>query len=542
MRLFFPSLFVAAALVCATISPSAHAQSRYDEFTKAAAAGPHMRLAAATYFGSPDGEEFVGGGALADGNILAAGNLTGPAVPAAGKTIRLGTGTRRDLDPYLYKEKANSRRANGEFHPDNPDLAGFFVVFAPDLSEARRLIRFDWGVASVSAAQVGADGKSVILAGRATPAFRELDGVKVLPCGDARWEYGEVDLPADVFIARLSAADGRVEWAHVLAGAGAPPRKLWSGAAGEIFLPAGGLHVVSADGRALRRVSERADEGQGRWVGINPRGGHAYFGGDRNTRTNKEPWRQPFVLEHDLQGQLLQRFWEATPKEVGSDAGGLESDSSVRAVAFRPDGNAVVLGWSDGGNSIFTRQVGDWHTEGVADAALGMSPWGMKSANSLGHLMLVDFAKGRTLAHAWFAAFLPANFVDVRARNAPNHVSFEDLELLPGDTIATCGAAASGLIQTPGAFRPDPGDGEKYGGSFLSVFAPDLSRLMFSSYLPGSGTPHLVAHPRGLLVFSRTRSDDGRTPPSALPANTAQKHAGGATDGHLMLLELPQAH
>ncbi len=535
-----PAMLAAGVLVLA--AGSALGQARHEQYAKAAEKGPHLKLDAATYFGGADGEEFVGGGTLADGSIIAAGNLTGPGVPTAAQLLVVGSGSRRNLDPYIYQEKADKHRANGEFSPDNPDLAGFFVVFDARLSKTRRLVRFDWGVASVSAAQVTADGKGSVLAGRATPAFRKLGHLNVLPCGDARWKYGDADFPADVFIARL-AVDGKIEWAHILAGAGNPPRKLFADDRGHIYLPSGGLHLVSPDGRTIQRLTDRADGGEAHWLGVDPTTGRAYFGGDRNTRTNKEPWRQQFLIEHDVKGGILNRYWEANPKEVGSDAGGLESDSSVRGVAFRPDGKAVVIGWSDGGNSIFTRQVEDWHKQGVADAGLAMSPWGMKSANSLGHVMIVNLAKRQTLLHAWFAAYLPMNFVDARARNAPNHASFTDIALLPGGVIATGGGAASGLVQTPGAFYQDPGDGAKYGGNFITVFDPEVSRIMFSSYLPAAGPPSLVAHPRGLLVFTRSRGDDGKTPPSSMPATSSamQKKCGGAGDGHVMLLELPPA-
>jgi len=533
-----PAIFAAGAMALG--QGTALAQSRHEEYTKAAARGSHMEVTAATFFGTADGEAFVGGGTLPDGSILAAGNLTGPAVPTADRTLVVGTGKRLDLDPFLYKEKADKYRANGEFNPDIPGLAGFFVVFDSKLSKARQLVRFDWGVASVSAVRMAADGKAVILAGRATPEFRKLDKVNLVPTGDDKWTYGESELPADVFIARLG-FDGKIQWAHVLEGAGNPPRKLFTDDSGHFYLPAGGLHLVSPDGREIRRISDRVDGGEAHWLAAHPTDGLVYFGGDRNTFTNKEPWRQPFLIEHDLKGTVLNRWWEANPKEVGSDAGSLESDSSVRGVAFRPDGKAVVIGWSDGGNSIFGRQVADWRKEGVGEAGLGMSPWGMKSANSLGHVMLVDLPKGETLVHAWFAAYLPMNFVDERARNAPNHASFGDIELLPGGGIATWGGAASGLVQTPGAFYHDPCDGEKYGGNFLTVFDPTVSRLMFSSYLPGAGEPTLVAHPRGLLVFSRSRADDGKPAPSSMPVtpSAVQGKFAGAGDGHVMLLEAP---
>ena len=515
------------------------AESRHEDYSRKAAQGPHLALRAATFFGGPDGEEFVGGGTLASGEIVAAGNLTGPKPPPGRVDKVIGSGTHRGLDPFIFKEKAEQHRKAGEFSRDNPDLGGFFVIYDSSLSEIKRFVRFDWGVAALSTCLVTPDGGTILVAGRAGPAFRKLPGVRTHPCGSEIWKYGDAEQAADVFIAAIHPKDGSIRWAHVIEGAGNPPRRLWLDDSGHIYIPAGGLHLVSPNGATLRRIHTRADGKVDRWVGIHPSHGKIYFGGDRNTRTNREPYRQPFLIESDLNGKDTARYWEPNPKEIGSDGGSLESDSSVRGVAFRPDGTAAVIGWSDGGNSVFTRQVGDWREKGVTPAPLGYATWGMKGANSLGHVMLVDFPAKRTLTHAWFAAFLPGNFVDARARNAPNHTSFEDLELMPGGALAVWGRAASGLVQTPNAFRKDPGDGAKYGGTFLTVFDGTLSRLMFSSYLPGLGNPALVAHPRGLLVFSRSRNDDGEPTPTSPPitADSAQTKFGGVSDGHLMLMD-----
>ena len=65
------------------LSPIAEiaAESRHEDYSRKAAQGPHLALRAATFFGGADGEEFVGGGTLAGGEIVAAGNLTGPKLP-----------------------------------------------------------------------------------------------------------------------------------------------------------------------------------------------------------------------------------------------------------------------------------------------------------------------------------------------------------------------------------------------------------------------------------------------------------------------------
>jgi len=539
---------VRAGLVAAVLMAAGRAwgdaSNRHEMFTQQAAKGPHAEVVAATFYGTAKLESFVGGGQLADGTIVAAGNFVGPDVPKAERSITIGKGERRNFNPFEFGRDSAKREAEQAFNDANPDTAGMVVLFDEKLAKAKLLVRFDFGVASISAATVTADGKAVIVSGRATKNFRAV-GAAVTPVGTATSKYGNATNDADVMVARINLPEGRLAWAQVLGGAGNPPRRIWQDGAGKVYVPSGGLCVVSADGKSAGQLQKLGDANAAGWLGINAKNGRLYYGGDRNTRTNREPYRQPFLFEFDNTGKQIERYWEPSPKEIGSDAGHLESDSSVRGIVFRADGKAVVAGWSDGGNSVFTRQVGDWRKQGVGNAPLGMATWGMKSANSLGHVMVVDLEKKETLTHGWFAAFIPTTFQEARTRNAPNHVSLQDVYLLKDEAIAIHGKAATGLIQTPNAFYKYPDDGPKYGGEFVTLLDRDVSRLLFSSYMPGCDVMSLAPTKEGVLIFSRSRGDDGSGNSNGKTASpttkgVAQEKFGGGADGHVVLLKLPK--
>jgi len=539
-------LFVIGGMLVFSAMPS-FAQQRYDNYTAAAAKGPHMKVEAATFFGGEGLEEFVAAGELKDGSIVAFGNAVGPEFPkSSGKVITLGIGKHAGLDPFEGAKPDDKRRRNLDFRDDNPDIAGFVVVYDNSVKTVARVIRFDWNIASISAARIKPGSQTAIISGRATSNFTDKSAKpNRTDAGTSTYTYGKVPCTGDVFVAELDLVTGKLLWAHTLAGAGAPPREIWLDDQSRIVVPSAGLFRLSADGTTASRITDRADKPPGRWLGIDPSDGTFLYGGDRNTRTNKQPYRQPFLLRHNGKGEIIERYWEPNPKEIGSDAASLESDSSVRDIAFNKDGAAVVIGWSDGGNSVFPKQVGDWRQADVPNAPLNMAPWGMKNANSLGHIMFVDLKNRKTRMHGWLAGYLPGNFVEVRSRNAPNHLSLTQMELLADESIAVTGAAATGLIQTPNALYKYPEDGPKYGGEFVTVLDANLSQMLFSSYVPGCSELRLAAlKAGGLVVVGRSRGTDmsqNSNGPTASPttASAHQKKFGGNSDGNLFVLSPP---
>ena len=181
--------------------------------------------------------------------------------------------------------------------------------------------------------------------------------------------------PPDAYVAQLS-PDGQIRWLVVLEKSGPPADEVFLDGAGNTYLDAKGLFRISADGSDAAMIDPRTGSGQAGWRGVD-REGHLFFGGDRNTHTGHQPWRQPYLYELDQKGNKLRTLWEFNPHECacGSGGNGLCSDSSVRTMAFGKDGRWILGGKSDGGNSVFGCQADDWHKP-APEVGMGMSSAG----------------------------------------------------------------------------------------------------------------------------------------------------------------------
>jgi len=510
--------------------------NRYGKYMHRAGRGPHASVVVATTFGTAGYEEFVDAGALADGTIVAFGNAWGPQFPSTPKPIVLGKGKHLGLSPTTtVKDKKGAEKQ--VLSQDDPDAAGMIVCYDPALTGVRKVIRFDWGVATITAGLITRDGKDLIIAGRATAAFRALHAkapIHQIETGAKAggYEYAGTACTGDIYVMRLG-PDGTPQWAWILEAMGKPPEQFWTDAKGAVYFDSAGLKRIGSDGRTLAMISDRTAGKTAKWLAVDPKEGTGFYGGDRNTFTNRQPYRQPYLYKYDGKGSKLWTLWEPDPKKLGSDTPlSLESDSSPRAMDFAPNGDLLVGGWSDGGNSVFPKQATDM-TKPATSAGYGMSPWGMKNANSLSHLIRIDPKTLETKAHSWWVCYLPG-------KNAPNHASIRSLKVMPSGLVAFTGNAATGLIQTPNAFFP-PFDETStlYGGEFVTVFNEDFTHLAFSSYMPGCENLTLGATSDGVLVVSRAKADDGRIPATASPAHKPLHGFGGATDAHIVLLRKP---
>jgi hypothetical protein len=342
-----------------------------------------------------------------------------------------------------------------------------------------------------------------------------------------------------VYVARLAADLRRLEWVWLLKGHRTPPQQLWQDRAGSVYFQVHGLTKISADGRALKKITRTGSGGRVGVRAVDPRDGSFYYGGDNNTRTGREPWRRPYLYKCDPAGKRLWGIWGWDPRRVGSDRYRLVSDSSPRCGLVARNGDLVIGGWSDGGNSVFSREPGDLdRPHGLK--GFGMTAWGMKGANSLGWLMRIDPAARRMRAFSLWVGYIPMDFKTPRYRGAPNGCSIRQFAELADGSLALVGGAGTGLIQTPNAFYKYAGDGEKHGGSYVAVFSGDFAGLRFSSYLPGCDDVSLAATRKGLVVVSRSSRIGGYVHMGSSPTiHAAQKHFGGAWDGHILLLESP---
>ena len=503
-------------------------KDRFTSLSEHAAKGPLMTVGVSTFFGGADHEVFRAVGELPDGRVAAFGNAWGPAFP--GSPVVIGKGKHLGLNPMQPDGKKEI------LSDKDPDCAAFVVVYKPGLTGIDRVLRFDWGLASLSAGKVTADGKGLLLSGRCTPAFRSLKpangAVKTTPAGSAASTYEGVPCSGDICVLRLS-LDGKIEWAWVLEGAGEPPSELWEDKDGNVFFDAAGLGAIQPDGSAYRKVVARTGSGTSGWLFVDA-DGNSYFGGDLNTHTNREPWRQPYLYKFSPGGEKLWKLWEANPKEVGEDAGGLQSDSAVRDLAILPDGRILTAGWSDGANSVFQRLATDWKRN---CPQIGfMDPWWPNGAQSFGHLNIIKPDSLETDGHLWWVSYLPADFG--KKQNRTNAAEIATILPLADGSVAWPGSPATGMIQPPNSFYKYPGTGKSHGAT-MGVFNRDFSNLLFSSYLPGCSDLALGASQDGVLTVGGCRAGQAGEPPLAAYSVNPLQSFGGKTDGLIFSLKSP---
>lgn len=531
---------------------------RYEQLTGWAAQGPKLEPVAATYFGGAGVEEFVAVHGLDDGRVIAFGNSWGPGFPDTPKPTVLGNGKRAGLEPLVKDRK-------GREAPDmlSPDRTGFIVFYAPDLAAVESVVRLDWGLGSITAAAVDADG-GIYITGNSSPFFDRLAKPKSVKPDPAvfdpptdkkalrRWnrsgpswgpiEHRGLTLAGNVFVAKLTPDAKRIEWSWVLEGFRKAPDALWLSHNGDVTFASRGVHRISENGAKLTKILDKSESNTAGLLAVNPQDGSFLWGGDRNTHTGREPWRQPYMRWYPADGgDAKHTLWAWDSKRVGGDGYRLVSDSSPRNALFTPDGQLLVTGWSDGGNSIFLRHPIDLDRANVKPAS-NFSTWGMKRANSLAWIMLIDDRTFDVLRWTQFVAYVPDNFATARDRGAPNFAQIDSVTLLDRGHIGFAGRTATGLIQTPDAFYEYPGDGSKSGGPFAAVFSADMKSLLYSSNLPGYKHTAISAVPRGMVVAGRTTGNDGRARPDTgepTPTPTVraiQQDFGGAHDAHIILL------
>ena len=252
---------------------------RYEDFTKKAEGGEKMKVVAATYFGSTGYEEFLAAGALDNDQIVAMGNAWGPDFPAHYTTITLGKGHHQKLNPMGQDDKK---------HPflrsDDPDMAGMLVYYEEGLKRVKKVVRFDWGVASLSAGLVDLGGNSIFIAGRATEAFRSLASDAVIfktqanPAGKTagEYQYEKEKCPGDIYVARINPETNKFQWIWVLEGYKEAPDRLFTDRDGSVYFQSLGFQKISADGATLQKINDVRPTKTAKYLAVDPSDGSHY--------------------------------------------------------------------------------------------------------------------------------------------------------------------------------------------------------------------------------------------------------------------------
>ena len=345
---------------------------------------------------------------------------------------------------------------------------------------------------------------------------------------------------SDLYLARFNCETGHCEWVLVFEKAEVSSAA-WEARVGRrpgvhaelrspselIFVAFDRLFVVGADGTKLR---ELAATGGGVLRGADPRDGSCYIAGDENTNTGREPWRRPFLRKFDHDGRLVWEIWRWDPKRVGDNKYRLVSDSSVRHVLPQPDGDLFVVGWSDGGNSVFNRQPTDLDQEASYQSGFVDSLWGA-GVGTFHRILRIGGNPPTFRSGTIWCSFLTT-------KDKPNSLWIDDLAVLPDQRVAVVGRSAWALVESPDAWIRKYPDGSS--GAYFALFSRDLDKLAFSSTLPALQGPLAMAtHGSRTLVAATARAaNDGDQP---LSAPGYQMQVSGPLDGYLLLIETAAA-
>jgi len=524
------------------------ALGRHGPWAAKFAQSPKMRLAAATFFACKADEDFVACGSQPDGTVVAFGNSWGPRSPSLARVTVLGKGDHRGL-PLHPGSKATDRRGRPlPPSPLDPDIAGMVVFFSKDLRRVMSVVRFEWGVANISTGRVLPDG-DLLLGGVCTERFRTFAGprLKVFTAPAEGQDFGPVDyservrVPGDVYVARLGPDATSLRWAWVFEGHRSPPDALHLDPGSRVVADIRGVKRIEGDGSRCEAVELRGSSGRVlRLMAVSPKTGLMLRCGEKHHGTGREPWRRPLFFAHAPDGSCAWSAYDWPGPLVGHDRFRLVSDSVVRLATFDPNGEIVFYGWSDGGNSVFTRSPIDL-TKPVPKSRLGMSGWGVKGAKSFAHIVRFDPETFQVKDYLFWASYMTSS---------PNSSKISRLLPLSNGCQAIAGASASFLVQTPNAwYKVAEGKPAAGRGNYVTVFNRDWSNALFSSALPCCTNISLAEVPGGLLVASRCEGAEkiernevtGQQVVNRPPVLDAPqpRYGGGRADAHIILLSMP---
>lgn len=487
---------------------------RYVEYSKRVkGSGGRVQVAAATFFGGPGDEAFLGGGFLADGTIVAAADLVAPDGLPPVPQIVIGT------DPTADDAGVQIRRAP------------VVCRYSADMKTMKGITRFAWSTASIKSAKVSASG-ALVVCGDASPGFDS-----VMQAARKSGSTGDAAVSTGPFVARFSADAGALDWVVMF-----PGTKINTG-----FRSADEVHVetpdrswiIGADG-AVREGPKRIRDGiRSRGVfGVSPHDNATYYGGDYQSRTAFEPYRNPYLIRYDDTGKPKWTAWNWTGPMVGVYFRQV-SDSAVRGIKFARNGDLLVIGWSDGGNTVFCNEPYD--LEAMHNKYGFFSEMWGAGVSSFCHLLRMDAKTMEVTAATYFISYLPF-------KDRPNGGSVADIAQLDDDRWALVGGTALGLIETPDAwikpwirqYQEDPATAKPHGGSCFAMFDAKFKDLLFCSLTPGVRRSSLATRGKYVLLSGAAQQNAGtytETSDAIQVAPVQRAYGGGKTDGYLMLID-----
>jgi len=514
--------------------------TRFHQYTKQYMNPPTpAKPVSAGYIGG-EGDEYLAGGAfLPDGSVLLGGVAFGGADfwPAGVRALVIG-----DDDRTPASTVTESKDSKGRVQLSIPDWqhtagAGFIVQLEPGGRTVRKAVRFGWGSGSLTDVLATPAGE-VFVTGICGERFSGLTAVTEVETG--------IEGTGAIYLGRLKRDLSGFEWCRKLMDDTSNAPKLELLKDGRIALTSTYAYHFSVEGKLLKATKVQTTSN---WVrGVDPMSHATATGGDGNTNTGWEPWRKPVLFVYNDRGEHTDVFYRWSEKLVGQNSCRLVSDSSVRLLRYDNDGNLLVAGWSDGGNTVFEYLPYDLRTRVSAKTGndgLGFSTWGA-GVGSFCHLIKIDPRTGEPLGKTLFVAYL-------KGSNKPNGLRVSDMNSGADGSLLLGGSSSYGLIET-GAHKVNTLDWESddyIGGPFVAVLTKKMDSIRFSSCIPGGGAVSLSRQSKKVQGKWGTRSAVVNGKPMALficgakqsdkfkALNTAQpQFGGGKLDGLYLVLEL----
>ncbi len=529
-----------AVILWLILLPVTVSANRYQQYTRQFDNPAHpARPLSASYLGGNGNEYLIAGDFLPDGTLYLAGN-------AFGSTFDLGSvpvevlGADRKAPTFTMPMRKESPNP-----PDSwayQDGAGFIVALTADYKQVHRAIRFPWGSGVITDLVTDPQGH-IYITGTVGEHFSVLTPRLKVPLSG-------IEGSGEIFIGRLKPDLSGFEWMKVFDDeADHTPQMRYIEDGTISVIGANGFHLNSK-GDVIRSQSLGMTN---KWQrGVDFKSFAQILGNFHRSGTGWEPWHRPFVYIYNQDTSLRFRFYQWDSRTVGMNYSRLVSDSRMEVATFDRNGQPVIGGWSDGGNSVWTRVPYDL-TRGVRSAireetgrktGLPFSSWGA-GVGSFTHLNRLDFETGNPLSYTLFATYL-------NDRNKPNSARANYLDFSVDNDLLMAGESAWGLIETGDHTVNRLDVNEDYmGGPFVTILTEHWDDIRFSSVIPGGGKVALARHSdkrKGMFRFGSAHVNGKTRVVAVTGAEFNEKFSqvspvqsgfgGGDLDGLFVVLEM----
>lgn len=515
------------------------------------------KLVRSSLLGTESGTEwFCGGGFQPDGTIVLAGVSLGPTLDFSGVRTRV-LGADQPAPPVPQREVDSTNKVTEEtvykpYRWTHPQGTPFVVRLSPDAKKIISVSRLPWCSGGVTGAAVDDQG-NIYVAGPARGGIRKAGGEiqDLPPCKKLELETGkgpakrapaapDRDRYEEAYVAKLSPAGDKVLWVRLVDNPNgatySPDIKINS--LGQVVLTGPDQRVLTLDGKQMaQRHPPSLKRLPSPKCAFDPDTGMVAFASEHHSPTGHEPWRCGYATIYKPDGATLSLYDWGGPFVGG--AAGLVADSPLYGARFDLNGDLILLGWSDGGNSMFHYEPLDLR-RGARMRGLGLNGSGVAGATHFGYIVRVSTKTWRTIGGTMLAAQNPVF--------GPSGMSVEDVFEAADRSLMVIGSSAWGAPQSPHNLCTSHPS-----GPYIAVMNKDCTSLRFGASMQacaaaqvrsGSGWGMITGKPNGrpmaLFVTAATATGKAYGRVTETPAHEPMQasFAGGDLDGYFTLLDL----